>query len=73
MSELGIERKVAKRVNLGGVSLGRNDCVDLELEGTAACFAADRLKFAEITDWTIGGRVLSFIPFCAISSSRSGG
>jgi hypothetical protein len=62
MCELGIERKVAKRVNLGGISLGRDDCVDLELEGTATGFAADLVKLAGIIDWTIGGKSLEFYP-----------
>jgi hypothetical protein len=52
---IGIERKIAKRVNLGGVSLKQDDWVDFVLQGTSSDFAADLLKFAGITGWTIAG------------------
>jgi hypothetical protein len=69
MSQPGIERKIAKRVKLGEISLERDDCVELEIESSSACFAADLFKLARITDWTVGGKDPEFD---AISSSRSG-
>lgn len=56
LTTLGIERKIAKRVNLGGISLGRTDVVDVVLEGTSSDFAAELLAFAGISGWTIGGK-----------------
>jgi hypothetical protein len=54
MSQLRIEKKIAKRFNLGRISLGTDDCIDLELEGTSTCFAVDLMKLAGRTDLTVG-------------------
>jgi hypothetical protein len=52
---LGVERKIAKRVNLGGISIARKDLVQIVLDGTSASFAAKLLNFWGTEDWVMCG------------------
>jgi hypothetical protein len=59
-----MERKTAKRVNLGGISLGRRDGVDKMLRGTPAAFAAQLLHFSNTKRWIIAGLGPESYPSC---------
>jgi hypothetical protein len=53
LSVLGIERKIAKRFNLGGISTVRSDGVEMVIEGILTYFAAELLNFLGTKDWVI--------------------
>jgi hypothetical protein len=55
LSVLGIKRKIAKGVNLGGISIARSGGFEMVLEGTWASFAAELLNFSGTKDWVICG------------------
>jgi hypothetical protein len=64
LSVLGVESKIAKRVNLGGISIVRSDRVEMLLEGTSAFFAAEFLNFSGTKDWVICGGAPEFHSSC---------
>jgi hypothetical protein len=66
LSVLGVERKIAKRVNLGGMSTARSDGVEMVLEGTSASFAANLLNFSGAKDCVICGGAPEFRPSCGL-------
>jgi hypothetical protein len=64
LSVLGVERKIAKRVNLGGISMARSVGIEMVLEGTSASFAAELLNFSGTKDWVICDGAPEFHPSC---------
>jgi hypothetical protein len=61
---IGVERKIAKRVNLGGISFRRGEGVEMELQGTPASFAAELLNLSHMQECFIGGRQPDSYPAC---------
>jgi hypothetical protein len=55
LAGIGVERKIAKCVNFGGISLRRNDGVEIVLEGKPVSFAAELLNFSKTKGWVIAG------------------
>jgi hypothetical protein len=64
LAGMEVERKIAKRVNLGAISLGRSDAVEIALDGTPASFAAELLKFSKTKGWAIAGLGPDSYPPC---------
>jgi hypothetical protein len=64
LAGIGVERKTAKRVNLGGISLGRSDGVNNMLHGTTAAFASELLNFSNTKGWVIVGLGPESYPSC---------
>jgi hypothetical protein len=61
---LGVEMKIAKCINLGGISMTRSDGVEMVLEDTLASFAAKLLNFSGTKDWVICGGACESHPSC---------
>jgi hypothetical protein len=64
LSVLGVERKIAKRVNLGGILMARSDGVEMVLEGTSTSFTAELLNFSGTKERAICGVAPEFHPSC---------
>jgi hypothetical protein len=64
LAGIGVERKIAKHVNLGSISLGRSDGVDKVFQGTPAAFAAELLNFSNTKEWVIAGLGPESYPSC---------